>query len=108
MESLLERAGALGELRAAVLDAAAGRGSVVVITGEAGIGKSSLVRELCAELTGRVRIMVGACDDLLTARALGPLRDAAAGTGGPLEAALLWPSECVLDAAITEFSSEPT
>src|ERR687898_486394 len=34
------------------------------------------------------RILVGACDDLHTRRPLGPLRDAARETGGPLERAL--------------------
>jgi hypothetical protein len=37
---------------------------------------------------GRVRVLAGACDDLVTQRAFGPLRDATAGTGGPLAAAL--------------------
>src|SRR5918994_552646 len=49
-----------------------------------------------AELLGAVaaradrapRILVGACDDLHTRRPLGPLRDAARETGGPLERAL--------------------
>lgn len=107
MGLLLERAWALGELRAAVMDAEAGRGSVVLVSGEAGVGKTSLLREVCAEFAGRVRILTGACDDLLTARALGPLRDAAAGTRGPLEAALCFDGECVFDALIAELC-EPT
>lgn len=58
----------------------------MLVTGEAGIGKTSVVRAFVDEVAGRV--LVGACDDLLTPRALDPLRDAAAGTGGLLEAAL--------------------
>ena len=42
--SLLERAPELGVLQAAVAEAAAGRGSVVLVLGEAGIGKTSLLR----------------------------------------------------------------
>jgi predicted ATPase len=74
----LEREPVLATLAAAVRDANAGRGSVVLLTGEAGIGKTSVVRAFLAA-AGRTRVLVGACDDLLTQRAFGPLRDATAG-----------------------------
>src|ERR671925_1202091 len=85
---LLERAGAMDQLAEAVADAETGHGQVVLVSGEPGIGKTSLVRAFCARVTRQARVLAGACDDLVTARALGPLRDAAAGTGGPLELAL--------------------
>ena len=65
-----------------------GTGSVVLISGEAGIGKTSLVRAFVVDRTDRVRVLLGACDDLVTPRTLGPLRDAVRGTGGPLATAL--------------------
>ena len=60
-------AGARGELDvlAAALDgAAAGQGSVVLIFGEPGIGKTSLVRTFVRQISGRARVLQGACDDL--------------------------------------------
>ncbi len=45
---LLERDRTLEALERAVTDAAAGRGSVALVTGEAGIGKTSLVRAFAA------------------------------------------------------------
>jgi DNA-binding CsgD family transcriptional regulator/tetratricopeptide (TPR) repeat protein len=99
MESaLLERDAALDVLTGAIRDAgrvrdagatgAEGHGSVVLISGEAGIGKTSLVRAFVTSVPDGVRVLAGACDDLLTPRALGPLRDAAAAADGPLRAAL--------------------
>lgn len=72
---VLERESVLAALHAAVDEARRGRGSVVLVTGEAGIGKTSVVRAFADALTG-VRLLRGACDDLFSARALGPLRDA--------------------------------
>jgi DNA-binding CsgD family transcriptional regulator/tetratricopeptide (TPR) repeat protein len=92
----LERAGALAELHRAAEAASAGHGSVALVTGEAGIGKTSVVRAFTAGLT--TRVLAGACDDLLTPRPLGPLRDAAAGT--PLADAL--DGDRVFDAALAE------
>jgi predicted ATPase len=87
--SLLERQAELQTLGAAVGRAATGRGSAVLVLGEAGIGKTSLVHAFLAEVAGRARILAGTCEDLLTPRALGPLRDAArSAPGGPLAAAL--------------------
>jgi hypothetical protein len=85
---LLERDGAVAAFRAAVDRAVTGAGSTVLLTGEAGIGKTSLVRSCLSGLDGGVRILAGGCDDLLAPRTLGPLRDAARSTGGPLERAL--------------------
>jgi predicted ATPase len=81
---LLERGAALGVLDAALHQARAGRGSAVLVTGEAGIGKTNVVRAFRTAVAGRATVLTGACD-LLTPRALGPLRDAVAGTAGPLE-----------------------
>jgi len=62
---LLEREAALDVLESAVVDAAAGHGSVVLLFGQAGIGKTSVVRALRRRVEGRVRVLVGVCDDLL-------------------------------------------
>ena len=89
MPLLLERQEELQMLGAAIDRAGTGRGSAVLVLGEAGIGKSSLVQTFLTAAAGRARILVGACEDLLTPRALGPLRDAArSAAGGPLAAAL--------------------
>ncbi|MDT7575688.1 MAG: hypothetical protein QOH17_2021 [Pseudonocardiales bacterium] len=88
MVALLERAEELDALTRAVREAGRSRGSVVLVSGEAGIGKTSLVRAFTERVAGRVRLLVGGCDDLVTARPLGPLRDAAAGSAGPLDTAL--------------------
>jgi DNA-binding CsgD family transcriptional regulator len=85
---LLERAGELvllsEELHAV---AGSGRGRLVLVTGEAGIGKTALVSAFCARLAG-VRVLSGACDALLTPRPLGPMVDIAEQAGGRLAAAI--------------------
>jgi len=75
---LLEREAELEALRAALAEAAAGRGGVVVVAGEAGIGKSALVARFVAGLGGVTRALVGLCDDLSIPRPLAPFRDLAA------------------------------
>ncbi|HEY6760569.1 MAG TPA: AAA family ATPase [Baekduia sp.] len=62
------------------------RGGVVLIGGEAGIGKSSLVRAFTA--SAQARILAGACDPLNTPRPLGPFVDVADEAGGALAEAL--------------------
>ena len=88
MVALLERTDELDALAGAVRVAGRRRGSVLLVSGEAGIGKTSLVRAFTEQMAGQARLLVGGCDDLVTARPLGPLRDAVAGTGGALETAL--------------------
>ena len=86
--ALLERDSELDELRAAVQEATAGRGRVVLLHGEAGIGKTSLVNALRAEPPEGVRVLVGSCDAMSTPRTLGPLRDLAPAVGPRLGEAL--------------------
>lgn len=68
---LVERSRPFAALEAA-LAAAATSGRLVLIAGEAGVGKTALVTRFCeAHIT--VRVVAGACDALFTPRALGPL-----------------------------------
>jgi ATP/maltotriose-dependent transcriptional regulator MalT len=83
---LLERSrqfAALGESLGAVLGGS--RGRLVLVGGEAGVGKTALVSRFCEERGGSPRILSSACDALFTPRPLGPLLDVAAVTGGELE-----------------------
>jgi predicted ATPase len=80
---LLERAALLDELSGALGDTPRG-GRVVLVAGEAGIGKSTLVRRFTERQAAQARFLLGACDPLLTPRALGPLHDIARQTGGRL------------------------
>jgi DNA-binding CsgD family transcriptional regulator len=85
---LLERAEPLAALEdhfAAVAKSSAGR--FVFIGGEAGVGKTSLVRRFCANQS--VRILSGACDALATPHPLGPLLDISRTTAGDLEAIIV-------------------
>ena len=60
------------------------RGRVVLVSGEAGIGKTSLVRDFCGQAVGLEQVLWGACDVLFAPRPLGPLVDIAGLTGGDL------------------------
>src|SRR5680860_814502 len=81
---LLERDGALAAVGDALGEAASGSGRVVLVVGEAGIGKSSLLGEVPRAFGEGRRFLAGACDPLLTPRALGPFHDIARQAGGAL------------------------
>ncbi len=77
-DELLERDDALAQLAETLNEARLGLGKVVLIGGEAGAGKTSLVGAFCARLESRgTRVLAGACDPLSTPRPLGPLLDVA-------------------------------
>src|SRR3954452_11151287 len=82
---LLERSGPL-EALAAMLDSvrSTSRGRLVLVTGEAGAGKTALARRFTDEHRATTRTLWGACDALFPPRALGPLLDVAEETGGDL------------------------
>jgi predicted ATPase len=83
---LLERSGqlsALAEQLAAVT--ASSQGRLVLVGGEAGAGKTALIRRFAEELPRTVRVLAGACDALFTPRPLGPFLDVAEAAGGELQ-----------------------
>ncbi|MTW11803.1 AAA family ATPase, partial [Pseudoduganella eburnea] len=74
---LIEREAPLQRLREMARQAAAGQGGIALVIGEAGIGKSYLLKEFAAGLGAGYQVLQGGCEDLFTPRALGPLRDMA-------------------------------
>src|ERR1700721_2634837 len=81
---LLERDPVLASLRQYAHEAGHGEGRLVLIGGEAGVGKSVLVERFRRDLPD-ARWAWGACDGLSTPRPLAPLFDLARDLGGALE-----------------------
>ena len=77
---LLERQEQFETLQQCFAEARAGAGKLILIAGEAGLGKSSLVEQFVAQTRRHARILWGACDALDTPRALGPVHEIAAQT----------------------------
>lgn len=80
---LLERESPLASLCEYAAEARGGNGRLVLVAGEAGVGKSALVERLRLDLPD-ARWWWGACDGLFTPRPLGPLFDIADQIGGDL------------------------
>lgn len=74
---LLERESYLAELDVALAQADSGAGRIALVSGEAGIGKTSLIAEFTHRHTDSVHVYWGACDSLFTPRPLGPVHDMA-------------------------------
>src|SRR3970282_812012 len=74
---LLERDEVLKHLADLRVDARGGAGRAVLVRGEAGIGKTSAVRAFTDTHLDDAHVLQGGCDDLLTARPLGPIWDMA-------------------------------
>ena len=80
--NLVEREAALQVLADSLREAMGGAGHTVLVGGEAGIGKTSLLKALAAS-RGEARLWWGACDALETPHPLAPLHDiACAGEAG--------------------------
>jgi DNA-binding CsgD family transcriptional regulator len=84
---LLERETQLRQLAAAMADAEAGSGHMVLIEGDAGIGKSSLVEHF-SRVQPPGRVLLGTCDPMGTPQALAPFLELAGGLEPNLPAEL--------------------
>ena len=67
---------------------AARTGRMVLVAGEAGVGKTTVVNGFLRGLSPRTPVLRGWCESLSTPHPLAPLLDVAAQTGGPLAAAV--------------------
>jgi AAA ATPase domain len=81
---LLERGRYFEQLSELFHAATAGSGRTVLVSGEAGIGKTALVEQFVSQHCRAARRLWGACEALFTPRPLGPLYDIAAQTRGTL------------------------
>ncbi|WP_027998662.1 ATP-binding protein [Sinorhizobium arboris] len=72
---LLDREGPIEALLTAMRNAAGGHGSTVLLEGEAGIGKTALLREFAERAEKDCTVLWGWCEALFTPRPLGPLQD---------------------------------
>ncbi|WP_267306293.1 helix-turn-helix transcriptional regulator [Mycobacterium barrassiae] len=75
--TLIERSEQLGRLRDRADKARAGRGGMLIVSGESGAGKTSFVESFVEEWVRDERLLWGVCDPLPTPRPLGPIRDLA-------------------------------
>jgi DNA-binding CsgD family transcriptional regulator len=95
---LIEREAALGTLQRR-LEAARVNGQIALVTGEAGIGKTSVLKALAA---GRQAVWWGACDALQTPQPLAPLLDIARQKRTDFEAHLAGPRAALFEAVLQE------
>ncbi len=101
--TLLERKAALDALSQVAADARRGEGRLLLLEGEAGVGKSTLVEQFIHDLPDS-RILSGACDGMFTPRPLGPLFDIAQQVHGRLRSLCQADAsrEKLFDALLTE------
>ena len=76
--AILERETQLLALQTVLREVGAGPGRVALISGEAGIGKTTLIEQFCAGQTSAWRVLWGACNSYSTPRPFGPWYDIAA------------------------------
>ena len=81
MATLVERGADLAALNEHLAAARAGGGRLVLVGGEAGVGKTALVRRFVEDADGRIRW--AACDGLFTPEPLAPLDDLELSADGP-------------------------
>ncbi|MGH2701473.1 MAG: ATP-binding protein [Actinomycetota bacterium] len=110
-DELLERSGALDTLaREVEAVAATGGGRAVFVSGEAGIGKTTLLRAVRTLHAPALRFFWGACDSLFTPRPLGPLSDVGEQAGGELREVMREGGKPydIADALLRELARRPT
>ena len=99
---LIERAGFLTTLQSTFENVLEGEGHCILLSGEAGIGKTSLVKAFFRQREKDCNIFQGTCDALFTPRPLAPLYDIAL----QMRSNLFWTKEDITDRAglFTDFS----
>jgi DNA-binding CsgD family transcriptional regulator len=107
---LLERQTQLQELQAALEQAGQGHGATVLVSGEAGIGKTWLLQAFAGRVAKTARVFQGTCEDLLTPRTLGPFRDMAREEGRAIGGVSGEDRDAFIDGLMREmrFSQRPT
>ncbi|HSM44904.1 MAG TPA: AAA family ATPase, partial [Acidimicrobiia bacterium] len=85
---LLERDSVLERLGSLLAEARQGSGRLVVVRGEAGIGKTSVVKVFCDRAREEAHLLWGGCDYLLSPQPFGPIWDMALSEPGLKEALL--------------------
>ena len=84
---LLERSGELDALARELASVTfSGQGRIALVAGEAGIGKTALLRRFCADRDGSARVLWARCEPLFTPRPLGPVLELAGVVGGEVAA----------------------
>src|SRR5277367_4350534 len=79
---LLERSGELAALdRALASVTVSGQGRIALVAGEAGIGKTALLRRFTASAAPSARVLWARCEPLFTPRPLGPVLELAGAIG---------------------------
>jgi len=102
--ALVERAEQLDELNRVLGAAAHGHGHAVLLSGEAGIGKTALVRAFADQVTSHARVFEGRCDEMVTPRVLGPFRDIARHHRGLFGDADLGDPDAVIETLMAELA----
>lgn len=97
-EQLFERGTVLAELDQAQRAVVRGAGRLMLLRGEAGVGKTTVISRFVGGLGQHVRVLQGWCDPLTSPRPLGPLVDMLADTSGEQAAGL----RAAVDAGDTE------
>jgi len=107
---LLEREGELRTLAEAWNQVVAGAGRVMLVSGEAGIGKTSLIEAFVNKAPGAPRVLWGVCDALFTPRPFGPLHDLAHQLDGRLPALLASDADrsAIFPAMLAELQARPS
>lgn len=106
---LLERQYHLQRMEELLQRAIRSDGGLVCISGEAGVGKSTLASALAASAAGRVRVVWGACEDLSTPEPLAPLHDLArSGEWPPFSAEITRSPLSLFNAVLDALTTEPT
>jgi ATP/maltotriose-dependent transcriptional regulator MalT len=107
---LAERENELSAMTSRADGVRAGRGSVVLVCGESGAGKTSFVETFVDQWSDGERVLWGACDPLTMPRPLGPLHDIA-DEFAPETRTLLRDGDQALDifgAVVDELLAKPT